>query len=405
MNLDNKFCHKCGINIEELKRTCAVCGNPYVFGQRYCSKCKNSLIDESMGLIFNEIGIVYFNLKHSASLIRAEELFKEAKYIEAFKELLKENKLVQIFILNKRDLNWILECLEHAVLENNSYISQVISLIDQLLSDDGSNALKVSLYKNLLEQAKDREDTISEHRYCRLLYRLTKKHEYKEQMETLHIKKQGKQRKAFLFAVFKLVTIGFVSSVIADFLFIALFGYKFPLKYPATNLTEVNELHVWRFIPLFSFIGLSISISYWFAFHKFIPGKKKKGFVSSLALGVLFFFAAGVFWGEIVNKSDTASIIIFAITLLFYGYIQTWGMKDFFPVTWMKIIWLISTPVIFYAAVIPGRIAVPLYDQSAQAFFVGIGFFAFAFILMQSLVLTVFHKKSHPTKLKANTKV
>ena len=111
INIESKICSKCGIDIEDLKGNCAKCGSVYILGKRFCAKCKAPLIEESMGMAFNDVGIVYFSLRDSEYLYRAELYFKNLNYVESFIELQKEENLAQIIKLYKEDLCWIQECL------------------------------------------------------------------------------------------------------------------------------------------------------------------------------------------------------------------------------------------------------------------------------------------------------
>ena len=392
MSLNDKVCSKCGIDIEDLKGNCAKCGSVYLLGKRFCSKCNAPLIDESMGMEFNDVGIIYFNLRDSEYLFRAEAYFNNSNYVDSFKELQREENLAQIVKLYKKDTNWIRECLLRVTEENKSSINQVIKLSERIFNEEESKKLQIEILENLLKNAKDKDYTISQIKCYRDLYRLTKKDDYKKKFKDLYYKRKEKNRKFLFFAILKLIIFGFISACLLDLLFIILFGYNFPLKYSSVSLSAVTGLQTWRFIPLFFFIGVSISTSYWLAFNRYFSGKNRKKFQASLVMISILSFLAGACWREIANEREGDTFVIFIFIILLFVIVQIIGIEDIFDSGWEKRIWPILTLFLLYLAIIPGKMAMPIYSQSIQVDFVGIAFFTFSFILFQAIFLILVNR-------------
>lgn len=400
INIESKICSKCGIHIEDLIGNCAKCGSVYLLGKRFCSQCKAPLMEESMGMTFSDVGIVYFNLRDSEYLNRAQAYFNNSNYADSFKALLKEDNLAQIVKLYKDELNWIHECLSQVAVDNKSYLNRVIDLSDRIYSKDEAKKIQTEIFENLLRQAQDKGNIRSQNKYCRYLYSLTKKDEYKDKLKDLHYERKEKSRKHLLIAAFKLVIFGFVSACLFDLLFIILFGYKFPLKYSGLSLSTVTGLRAWRFIPLFFFIGLSISTSYWFAFSGNFSYRNKKKFKASLIMMTVAFLVAGACWGEIANDREGVAVVIFVFAILLFIAFQIRGIEGIFDKAWKKILWPFLTLFLLVFSTIPGKMAIPLYRQPSQVDFVGISFFSFSFILLQSLFVILINRDTKSRNLR-----
>jgi len=353
-----------------------------------------------MGMAFSDVGIVYFNLKDSEYLHRAEIYFNNSNYVESFKELQKEENLAQIVKLYKDDLNWIHECLSHVTKENKSYVNPVVDLSDRIFNKEESKKLQTEIYENLLKKAKDKGNVKSQNKYYRYLYRLTKKDEYKKKIKDLYYKRKEKNKKYLFLAAFKLIIFGFISACLLDLLFIILFGYKFPVKYSGISLSTVTGFSAWRFIPLFFFIGLSISTSYWFAFSGSFSHKSRKKFKVSLIAMSASSLVAGACWEEIANDREEVALVIFILAILLFVIVQIRGIEGIFDRAWKKILWPFLTLFLFFLAIIPGKMAIPLYHQSSQVDFVGISFFAFSFILLQAIFVFLINGNIYPRSFK-----
>jgi hypothetical protein len=198
---ESKVCSKCGIDIEDLKGKCAKCGSVYLLGKRFCSHCKEPLMEESMGMSFSDVGVVYYSLRDSEYLQRAEVYFNNENYVDSFKVLLKEENLAQIVKLYKDDLNWLHECLSHVAKENRTYANLVIDLGERIFSKEESKKLQIEIYEYLLKKAEERGSVRSQNKYNRYLYLLTKKNGYKIKLKESHYKRKKRNRKFLFFKV------------------------------------------------------------------------------------------------------------------------------------------------------------------------------------------------------------
>jgi hypothetical protein len=368
----------------------------YLFGKRYCSKCNTSLISESKGVVFNEVGILYFDLKDSENLCRAAKHFSDSNYVKSFKELQKEKNLAQIVKLYKENSSWIQECLIRVTAKNQSYVSSVIDLSNRIFSREESKKLQIKIYDNLLKKAKDEGNAKSENKYYHYLYRLTKKEDYKKKLKAQFYRSKEKRRKLLFFAASKLIIYGFISACLFDLLFIFSFGYKFPLKYSGPKLSIFTGFSVWRFIPLFLFIGLVISTSYWFAFSRYFSNKSRKKLKTSLILMTISFLMAGVCYADFEKYTEGISLAIYILAILSFVIFHNKAIEDLLDSTWKKILWPFLTLFLLFLATIPGRVAMPLFHQSSPVDFVGISFFSFSFILLQATFLILFNRNISP---------
>ena len=109
---------------------------------------------------------------------------------------------------------------------------------------------------------------------------------------------------------------------------------------------------------------------------------------------------AGACLGQIANDREGIALMFFIAATISFVIAQIRGIEGIFDRTWKKILWPFLTLLLLFLATIPGKMAIPLYNQSSQVDFVGIGFFSFSFILLQAISIILININIHPHTLK-----